>query len=533
MRLHRSLFATLSLEVVVATVASLSVALASCSSQSPAAAAPTAPADDGGTPPTTTKGPLALAAGEVGEVTFADDTATARFTTTGGEKMVVVLASTKLDGTSSTFAYSASASADGDDTGVRLVDDCALAPWTAAMPAADPEPSGAGPKVGDTRSIVVSAGVTHETITAKAAAVGERAIVWVDTTAAHPATMEDAFIADFLSDFEKVILPRERAVFGMESDQDGDGRISLVFTPLTKESAVAFFLGCDLAELDGCKPGNHGEYLYLTPPADIEPPYNTPAAIKETLAQELGHLVHFNRKVLRNKLTAWPDSAYMIEGFGAFAQDVIGYQAGNLYVAKAGLDQIDDFSIGDVFGQRDAYDQKRDGLLRGGAYWLVRFLYDRAGGDTMKADGTIDGKGGPAAMHAWLDAPSSVTDGVTGRAAPRPLADVTLDFYTALAASGGSATAGLSEPKNACFAFAKTNTDPLTTRQRGGDPRASFHGQAMTGPAMKPLASADKKLRAGGVDYLTVDVPAGQTELGLTVKVDPKAAARIRVIRVK
>lgn len=511
---------------------SFATAAISCSSQS-ASPPPTSPTVDAGADaPATAKEPLALEAGEVGEITFDGGTAVARLTTTGGEKMVVVLASTKLDGTATTYPYALTTEAGSDDTGARKIDDCALAPWSGDAPKDDAAPTGTGPKVGDQRSIIVSSGLTYETITAKAAAVGERAVVWVDTTAAHPATMDPAFITDFLTDFEKIILPRERAVFGMESDQDGDGRISLVFTPLTKESAVAFFLGCDLSELSGCKPGNHGEYLYLTPPADIEPPYNTPAAIKETLAHELGHLVHFNRKVLRNKLTTWPDSAYMIEGFGAFAQDVVGYQAGNFYVAKAGLDQIDDFSVGDVLGRRDAYDTKRDGLLRGGAYWLVRFLYDRAGGDAMSADGTIDGKGGPAAVRAWLDAAGSVSDAVSGRLAPRPLADLTADFYTALVASGASAKGG-TEPKNACFSFAKTMTDPLTTRQRGGDPRAEFHGQAMTGPLTHALASADKKLRAGGVDYLTIDVPAGQTELALKVTVDPAAAPRLRVFRAK
>src|SRR6185436_3714989 len=115
-------------------------------------------------------------------------------------------------------------------------------------------------------------------------------------------------------DFERVSLPRARQVFGTEPDLDHDGRIQLVFTRLTRENGVAFFSSCDLAEqLEGCQGSNHGEYLYLTPPDAIKPPYNTPSAIKEILAHEVAHLLHFQRKVLRNQLTSWEDGAYLCE----------------------------------------------------------------------------------------------------------------------------------------------------------------------------------------------------------------------------
>ena len=62
-----------------------------------------------------------------------------------------------------------------------------------------------------------------------------------------------------LADLDKTTLPRERNVFGVESDIDGDGRVGLIFSPLTKNIAVAFFAGCDLLpSLTGCGAGNGG-----------------------------------------------------------------------------------------------------------------------------------------------------------------------------------------------------------------------------------------------------------------------------------
>jgi hypothetical protein len=481
-------------------------------------------------------GPLTLLPGEVAEIAVAADGAAAvqLATPTGNERFVAIVASTKLLGSSAIYGYTVATDAVSAPTETRIVDGCSITSDAWRNVVADPvlPPSGAAPAIDSTRSLIVSAGRASDTITAKVAAVSPRAIVYVDTTPAHPATVEATFIQEFLNEFDQTILPRERDVFGMESDLDGNGRIGLVFTPLTKDSAVAFFAGCDLQTLSGCGEGNHGEYLYLTPPADIAPPYNTPAAIKEILAHELGHLIHFNRKVVKNKLQTWPDSSYMIEGFGGFAQDVIGYQAGNFYVTKAGLDGIGDFSMTDVLGDVSQYDTARDGVLRGGGYLFVRFLYDRAGGDTaVPPSGTIAGKGGPAFIHALLDSPKSVAEAITTStkaAAP----DVIADFYTAVALSNGDAN-GAAKPLNPCFAYLPTEIDPITGKQRGANLFTPFHGQAMKGPAMQTLAKADKKIRAGGVEYLTIDATAGQAELGVTIAPDPQLGPRVRIARVR
>ena len=476
---------------------------------------------------------LALAPGQVAEIALEQGQGSVRLATPAGtEKYVLILASTLLD--ASTDAHTYSVSTAGSPTWkADLVSSCSLTPdkWKNAAIAPETPPSGSGAKVGDKRSIVVGLPAGSEAIDAEAIAVGSAAVVWKDVTAAHPAVLDAAFVQEFLADFEKTILPRARAVFGVESDADNDGHVQLVFSPLTHKTAVAFFTSCDLAKGLGCPGGNAGEYLYLTPPNAIDPPYNTPNAIKEILAHELSHMIHFNRKVLKNALLGWNESAYMGEGVGAFAQDVLGYQSGNLYVTKAGLDGIGGFSLGQTLGDSVEYDLSRDGVLRGGSYLFVRWLYDRAGGDLAKLDGSVDNQGGIALLRKLLDAPESIAAALPATAGA-PIETLAADFWTTLAMSNRDVDGGPA-PENPCFAYLPTASDPVTTRQRGANLFASFHGQQMKGPKLQSLSEADGSIEAGGGELISVDAVSGQAELSVGVTVAAAAAPRVRIGRIE
>ncbi len=488
------------------------------------------PSEDGGLDADAGARLLALEPGEVAELSLAEGLAGARLATPlGTERFVVVLASTRFDTLGTTDAYAVNVGADLGTGPSTPVTGCALdsSPFGSTPPPAETPPQGHAPDAGTLRTLVMQTSTGTETITVQAIKSGASAVVWADVTPAHPAALDAGFVDQFLQDFETTILPRERALFGVESDLDGDGHVGLVFTPLTHQTAVAFFTQCDLQRFPGCPPGNAGEYLYLTPPSAIAPPYNTPNAIKEILSHECSHLVHFNRKVLRNGLTSWPDSSYLDEGVGAFAQDAVGPQAGNLYVAKAGLDGIDSFSLSDVLVDDVPYDTSRDGLLRGGSYLFMRWLYDRAGGDELDASHAIVGKGGPAFLRAVLDARKSVAAQLV-EASGHSHADLALDFFTALALSNQDANGGVA-PKNACFAYRPATVDPAWNRQRGANLYAQFSSK-MTGPATQPAASADGELKGGGVEYLVLDATSAP-ELPFTVQLAPGAQARVRVAR--
>jgi hypothetical protein len=477
--------------------------------------------------------PLSLEPGEVAELSVAEDgTAGERLATpTGSEQFVVLLASTEFDVTTPAFHYSLTPGALAKAGASTLLTTCSLssAAWSKGVLPREEPPTGAAPAEGATRSLDILTPKGSSSIEARAVAVGEHSVVWVDTT--NATSLDSAFVSEFLSDFEQLIMPRERAVFGAEPDLDGDGRIQLVFSPLTYQTAVAFFTGCDLmSTLTGCPSSNHGEFVYLTPPDAIDPPYNTPKAIKEILAHEISHLLHFNRKVLKNKLRAWSDSLYMVEGVGALAQDVIGYQAGNLYVAMAGLDGLDQLSLGDTLTDLRPYDTARDGALRGGSYWFVRYLYDRGGGDAQVGS-SIENRGGPAFLRALLDARSSVASALPEVAGTQS-DDVALDFFTALALSNRDQDGGVA-PKNPCFSYLPVELDSATGNPRGASPYASFHGMHMKGPKVQSATAADGSLLAGGVELLQLDANGGASELTFALSVSPEAKPRVRVGRWK
>lgn len=509
----------------------LTLSCASAGGNAPAPASAVGSAVSAGAADAAPGATLALQPGEVAELTVgADGRVGARLATpSGSERFVIVLASTRFDRQTVPAPYSVALGAGAPAGESRLVTGCATSgeAWGGVDVPVDPTPGGEGARVGATRELAIMTEDGATRIKAEVVAVGAHAAVWRDTT--HPTTLDAAFAEQFRKDFEDIIMPRARQVFGTEPDLDADGRVQLVFSRLTRAHGVAFFSACDLqGKLDGCPASNHGEFLYLTPPDAIAPPYNTPNAIKEILTHELSHLLHFNRKVLRNRLPAWTDNVYASEGIGALAQDVVGYQSGNLYVAKAGLEGIDRFSLSDVLARRRP--DANDGISRGAAYLFFRYLYDRAGGDEAVGN-DVESRGGPAFLRALLDAPQPVTEALAQVAQATP-ADLAMDFYTALAASN-RAEAGLTSPLNACFSYLPTAQDPITAKQRGTSLFAQFHGQGMAGPRVLPATSPDGQLLPGGVEYLSVEAVANEGEAAFTIQADPAVAPRVRVVRWK
>jgi hypothetical protein len=495
--------------------------------------------------------PVAIEPGEVIElVGDAGSFAVSLAAPTGKERFVVIVASSRIDEGSGerpgAYRYRVLDAPAGKASEPRKVACAAPAErWRASASAANTNTKNTNPNPNRPESssppkraaaAPVAPGATRVfswrarrgtlSVTARAVAVGESTVVWADQTPHHEAVLDPAFVAEFQRDFEALILPRARSIFGAESDIDGDGRIALFFSPMTRIAAtVAFFSGCDLAPSGACPGSNQGEVLYLTPPNAIDPPYNTPRAMKEILAHELEHLLHHNRKVVRNGLAHDPDSAYLLEGFGALAQDVLGFQAGNLYVTKAGLDDVGQLSIGALLSEGAEYDRSRDGALRGGAYLFVRWLYDQAGGDAPGAGPAIEDRGGPSLVRALLDAKGSIASEIP-RVGGAPLADLAMDFFTALALSNR----GLRVLP--CFSYLPTAPDPVTGRPRGADLFASFHGMRMEGVSLQPAKQADGELLPGGVDHLLIEA-VDRTPIAFTVAVDAAALPRVRVARIE
>ncbi|MBI4703377.1 MAG: hypothetical protein HY744_19860 [Deltaproteobacteria bacterium] len=392
------------------------------------------------------------------------------------------------------------------------------------------------PVEGEKRDLEIADGngVVH-VISAEAVRVTDRLVVYLDRTTPGSGDIAPADLDAITAGFGEIVLPRERIFFGQESDVNGDGHVSVLFSPLTYEVAVAYFNPWDLITDPEIQPAgevtNNQEILYLTPPAVIPKPYNTPAAIIETMAHEFQHAIYFYRKYMMNDQLWKAENVYITEGLSALAQDLSGYQAGNFYVTKHALDNVNDFSAAAAFGGSSGYDPKNDGALRGGAYLFLRYLYDQAGGDKLDADGkVVDTEHGAAWLQGFVGSPEvgwKNIEASTGRTRDELLAD----WYAAMMIDDrGPEGADLSP--DPVFNYLPVAKCPLTDRVRGTSMFLPFHGQQMNGPAVADIADADGTVLGGGADYLSfAAAEAGETVL--TVSAEAAADLVVRVVRVE
>ncbi|GDX79204.1 hypothetical protein LBMAG42_10150 [Deltaproteobacteria bacterium] len=414
---------------------------------------------------------------------------------------------------------------------------------------AEPEPAGdrpprapprSGPPLsavaeGDERAFTVYDGYDYVTVTAKAMAVTDAVVLWEDQTTPNGLGSLDQEVVDgVLASVEELVLPRERAIFGQESDVDGDGKIAILLSyTVNMYGAVAYVTQCDIGRTAGCgSSGNNGEIVYLGVP-DPEGSYGTVNGITETVAHEFNHLIYgWHRFVAQDRETA-EENIYITEGMSALAQDLTGYNNGNQYVWAAALDTTDylgptastDFvSVNDFLRGEGYYDADRDGTLRGASYLYLRYLFEQAGGMHVESDGTQVDDGGMAFLHAWFDSPAlgeeTVAD-VTGLA----LEDTIMDWYTALVCTG------LVETGDPRWSYQVREMDPVTGYEYGVDPYDTIHDWlTLTGPPIQKLSRADESIRAGGVEYIEVKLDEGEA---FSLAIEPRAEARARIIRVE
>ncbi len=362
--------------------------------------------------------------------------------------------------------------------------------------------------------------------------------LWMDISSQPGLSISQENLKAIGDGLSKIILPRQQQIFGEESDVDGDGLVHVLFTPTFYdggEGPMAFFYGCDLMDAGPplCPYSNGSELLYLTPPSVIGPPYNTPNAILETAAHELNHLIYWNRKYLLNESEdESDDNIYLMEGLAELAQDLTGYGVGLFFIAKAGLDGVLEYGALEFVGNgHGLYSGNRDGILRGGAYLFARYLYDQAGGEEIKEDGSLQDRGGIAFMRALFDHPLKAEEALSELLPERPVREALLfDWFTALALSHRGADQGpLSQDPR--FNYLPTLEDSLTGKQRGFNPYAEFHGMAMTGPATEEISRADGRLFGSGVEILRWRPEAGTQPLELSP--DEGKQLKLRLLRLK
>jgi hypothetical protein len=489
-----------------------------------------APVDDSGTPPveedtgTAPTGPVTLEVGGVADMVTADDGSVSVELTEAG-RYIVILTSTAIR-SGELYGYG-TASSEAAVVHVGGPD----APDAPDLGEAAPPPT--APTVGERRSFTVFDGSNRVTVEAEATVVTDGVVVWVDRTTENPIGEVSAeTISAVLTNFESVVLPRQRQVFGEESDVDANGRVDVLLSyTVNQYGAVAYVSGCDIGAAS-CA-GNDGEILYMGYP-DPDDRYSSANGITETFAHEVNHLVYGWHKYVQNNQAGASENIYLTEGMSALAQDLSGYNNGNQYVWAAAFDvsdyygdrnySCDGLSVNDFLRGSGTYDADRDGVLRGGAYLFLRYLFEQAGGMEVQADGTFEDLGGIDFLHRWFDAPELGPDAVRATTG-REIEDVQLDWYTAMVVSGTV------DNDNPAWNFQDRVEDPVTGYFFGVDPYANIHGHMqLDGVLVQPLDEADGSLRAGGVEYLRTNVDAGAV---VSVPVSTDARARARILRIR
>ena len=395
-------------------------------------------------------------------------------------------------------------------------------------PRATPDARAELPEVGDVEEFQISSGFFAVTIEAEVMLVTDTLIVYNDITTENPLPPVDLKMMEDMADyFQDLIQPRERFFWGQESDVNDDGHVSMLFSHLVNEyGAYAYVTQCDLMDPEVCGYGNERELIYvaiMNPDDHIK----TAESFGELVAHEFNHSIYFYRKFINNGADEWDENVYITEGMSALAQDLTGFARGNLFVAWAGLDEINEVSLPDLHGGEDhAYEATRDGALRGAGYLFLRYLFDQAGGEVMDAAGELSPSCAAGMLSDWMNSPLTgveLIEEMTGLT----YEEVGVNWFTALALSNRPGAG----PVDPVFSYLPVTTDPITENQRGIDLWGSVLGMFnMTGPAVQDVQDADGTLRAGGVEFLMVTA-AKPGPITIEIDTTNAAAPGCRVVR--
>jgi hypothetical protein len=344
-------------------------------------------------------------------------------------------------------------------------------------------------------------------------------------------TVDEAALGTMLDQFEKVIYPRDVALFGdpelkagssqTASDRNADGLVWLVFTSKVKEknAAVGFFAATDFDAAD--PKSNQADILYIDSAAKAADAYTI-------MAHELQHLLNFGAKVYRAAAAGGQgalEALWLDEGQAHLAEDACGYGGENVTL----LNQ----EVFIYFGDTSLFETQKDGLpMRGMAFTFIRYLFEQKGAVSYNADGTLTDKGGAAMLRALHTSSKQGTAAISAVAAP----DFTdfkgvFDYWiTAVALDGRGAT---TYPK---YIFQDLVSDPLTGAKIGVKIRGTRKDNTgadvnLEGPPPDPISGNTSGTipNATGKFYLLKD-KSGKVSVSVTSK---ESDIRFALIKIK
>jgi hypothetical protein len=262
------------------------------------------------------------------------------------------------------------------------------------------------PEVGSTRTFnVVNRFATipdltnrshFDEVTARLRYKGDHTLVYVETRAEGP-NIQDAVLQEVGDRFDAQTYDVNRAAFGSESDEDGNGRIIVLMTATvnganTQASVEAgslftgFFYAIDLLFHPTLNPfANDAEIFYtLVPDPDKQfgaaevSAESFAAQLDGTLAHEFEHMINAGRRLA---IDANPEDVWLDEGLAHYAETLNGVEMEGTVdlqnTLRSALWLQKPYAISLVAGE--------DNLEQRGAAWLlVAYLVDRYGQSILR-----------------------------------------------------------------------------------------------------------------------------------------------------
>ena len=362
------------------------------------------------------------------------------------------------------------------------------------------------------------------------------------------ASVDQSAIDSAVTAFSTISLPRLHALFGTESDIDGNGKVIVFFSDEVRigSEELGFFRPIDLLPAEaGNLISNEGEILYVLIPDASNPV----PLVNATVAHEMLHLINFSEKTLPLYTSSGGnlidiEDVFLAEGMAHLAEDLVGWGTCTPLLTKFYLECLEHTSLAGsgspVVAGKDFCETvagSDDSLARrGGMTLFLLYLFQQQGGASYSATNAGDVTGGGITFLKKLA--SSADTGIENiqSSSARSFFNWYADFGALLALDNTDYLGR--DPK---YNYQPEVKDPLTDMTRNirlRGTRIDIDGSSITldGPLIQESATAgnsaaiSRSLFLSGAHVLQLLAPAnaqtvitlqGETNLDLGLSVIP------------
>ncbi len=221
---------------------------------------------------------------------------------------------------------------------------------------------------------------TYQEVSAELRVATDSLLIYVDEV--NDDNISDTDLESLAANFEEVALPRERELFGRESDLNFDGRITILMSCVVNRMATSggivtgFFFPGDMYQRSSVNPVSNAQEIFYTLVPDPSGACGTPISasfavgniLPGVLAHEYQHMVSFNQHVFMNRGTT--EEPWLNECLSHLAEDLTGFGNENPSRVRLFLAQPSMTPVIPVTSPTLAE--------RGACYLFLRYLYEQS-----------------------------------------------------------------------------------------------------------------------------------------------------------